>query len=206
MNSSPSSSESRLIRVLPVMKPGCRAFAPSSPVSSATVNSASILPVLSPEVRTASWAAMPIPQSAPSVVSGATIQPSLISYFMGSLLKSWSTPAFFSQTMSEWLCNTIVGTFSFPSDASFTITALPAASVWHSRAWAAANDCSHATIFSSCPDSRGIFVISLKMDRTSSDVILYVLFSDCRRQVICGPAQAFSLCQSHTVGKSCRKP
>ena len=190
IKSSPSSSESRLISTFPVMKPGFRALAPSSPVSSDTVKSASMRPVRRSEVRTASCAAIPIPQSAPKVVSLAIIHPFSISHFMGSLAKSCSTPAFFSHTMSEWLWSTITGTFSLPGEAGFTITTLPAASVLHSSECLAAKSCSQATIFSSCPDSRGTLVMSLNMDRTSSDVI----FHDFVVQFICGKAQASCRC------------
>ena len=87
--SSPSSSESRLMRIFPVMNPGFNAFAPNRPVSSDTVNKASIRPSFrSSLVITASCAAMPMPQSAPRVVSLAISQPSSISYFIGSFEKS----------------------------------------------------------------------------------------------------------------------
>ena len=148
--SSPSSSESRLIRMSPVRNPGLSALAPSNPVSSETVKRASILPC-SKELssRIASCAAIPMPQSAPRVVSLAIIQPSSITYLMGSLEKSCVESAFFSQTISEWLWRITVGLFSYPLEASLMISTLPTLSVLHFRLCDAANSCKYAIICSS---------------------------------------------------------
>ena len=146
---SPSSSLSRFMRLRPLTKPFFRAFAPSRPVSSDTVNRASSLPVDSLPLTRARAQAIPMPSSAPSVVSCETIQPSSMVYGTGSLEKSWLLPAFFSQTISEWHWSTRVGTFSLPLLASLIIRTLPASSVRDSRPWEAANALSHAIICSS---------------------------------------------------------
>ena len=172
MNSSPSSSESRLSRMLPVRKSGFRANAPSSPVSSDVVKRHSILPWGSSlSSSTASWAAMPMPQSAPRVVSLAISQPSSTTVLMGSLEKSCSTPLFFSQTMSEWLWRMTVGAFSRPGVAGMVMRTLPASSVLQSMPRSAANFWRYAMMCSSCPDSRGMVIISRKWERTCAEVM-----------------------------------
>ena len=176
--------------MLPVRKSPLRANAPSSPVSSEVVKRHSILPCGSSlSSRTASWAAIPIPQSAPSVVSLAMSQPFSTTALMGSFEKSCSTPLFFSQTMSEWLCRMTVGEFSLPGVAGMVMSTLPASSVLQSRCRSAANFWSQAIICSSCPDSRGMVSISRKWDSTCSEVMAVdircwiLVFSLCRRRI-----------------------
>ena len=149
MNIWPSSSESRLINVLPVKKPLSIPKAPSIPVSSEIVNTHSILPIGRSLSSKASIAAIPIPSSAPRVVSLAIIQPSSTQYSIGSFRKSWLVPLLFSHTMSWCPWSTSVGTLSFPAEASFTMQTLPILSVLHSRFLSLANCCRYAVIGSS---------------------------------------------------------
>ena len=166
MNSWPSSSESRLMRIFPLKKPFSKPKAPSMPVSSEMVNRHSSLPMGSFPARRARQAATPMPSSAPRVVSLAIIQPSSTTYWMGWVLKSKFTPGFFSQTMSWWACRTSVGTFSLPLAASLVMSTLPVLSVLQERLCLTANCCKYSIIGPSCPDSRGMRVISLKYSNT----------------------------------------
>ena len=174
MNSWPSSSESRLMRILPVKKPFSRPKAPSMPVSSEMVNRHSSLPMGSFPARRARQAAIPMPSSAPKVVFLAIIQPSSISYGMGWVRKSNWKSGFFSQTMSWWAWRTSVGTFSLPLLASLVMSTLPVLSVLQARLCLAANCCKYSIIGPSCPDSRGMRVISLKY---SSTVVAFISIS-----------------------------
>ena len=153
------------------------AKAPSMPVSSEMVKTHSSRPVTRSLSRTARAAAIPMPSSAPRVVSRAIIQPSSITYGMGSREKSCSTPGFFSHTISWWHCSTIVGTCSFPGMASRTITTLPMESVLQNKPRFAAKSCRNAVIGPSWPDSLGIVVISLKISSERVDIIRLLAFS-----------------------------
>ena len=131
MKSSPSSSESRLTRYLPVSMPSPRPKAPVRPVSSSTVKSASIAGcsrVLSS--NTANAAAIPIPQSAPRVVPLALTHSPSMYVSIGSFSKSNSTLEFFSHTMSMCDWRITAGRSSKPGVAALRITTLPVASVW----------------------------------------------------------------------------
>ncbi len=97
----PKSSLSMLSIIFPVSISDSNANAPVSPVSSSTVNKPSICPcfnVLSSSI--ARVVATPIPSSAPSVVPSAVRMSPLSLNLIGSLVKSWSTSLFFSQTIS----------------------------------------------------------------------------------------------------------
>ena len=110
MNNSPSSSESRFRRYLPVSIPSPSPKAPVSPVSSSTVKSASSGPCCAAgSSSTANAAAMPMPQSAPSVVPSAFTHPPSMRVRMASRSKSNTTSERFSQTMSMCDCRITPG-------------------------------------------------------------------------------------------------
>ena len=88
MKSSPSSSESRFIKISPFKNPGFNPNAPVIPVSSSIVKIASIGPCsMSLASRIASDVATPIPLSAPSVVPVAFTHPPSICGLIGSVSK-----------------------------------------------------------------------------------------------------------------------
>ena len=88
---SPSSSESRLIRKSPVIKPAFMPSAPVRPVSSSRVKTHSMGPCsMSSAANSASSMAHPIPSSAPSVVPSAVSHSPSTYVLMGSLSKSIS--------------------------------------------------------------------------------------------------------------------
>ena len=94
--SSPSSSESILIRISPSRIPAFKPKAPVIPVSSSIVNRPSIGPCCrSSDSRTLIAAATPIPLSAPRVVPSAVTQPSSIKGSIGSVSKSNILSLFF---------------------------------------------------------------------------------------------------------------
>ena len=153
---SPSSSESRFSKTVPLIKSGSSANAPVKPVSSSTVIRHSSGPCLiSFEVSTAICAAIPIPQSAPKVVPLAFTQPSTITGSMGSLSKSNSLSLFFSQTISMCVCKITVGLFSRPGAAGFEINTFPALSVFAGRLFFLAKSSRNFLIFSSFFEGRG---------------------------------------------------
>ena len=99
----PSASESMFSRYLLLRSEQSRAVAPSRPISSSTVNTASRggwgMASLS---STAMAMATAMPSSPPRVVPRALIQSPSTTSSRPSLVKSWSTPASATHTMSRW--------------------------------------------------------------------------------------------------------
>ena len=167
MKISPSSSESRLTRYLPVSIPSPSSNAPVRPVSSSTVNSASTGPcsTVSSSI-TASAAAMPIPQSAPSVVPSARTHSPSIRVRMGSLSKSNSTSEFFSQTMSMCDWRITAARSSMPGVAGLRITTLPMASFLYSIWCFLAKSTRKSMILPSFLEGRGTRVMASNCSQT----------------------------------------
>ena len=86
-------------------------------------------------------------------------------------------PFLFSQTISWWPCRTMGGTLSLPGEAALTMMTLPTSSVLYSRFLWAAKLIRKALMSSSCPDSLGIRVISLKISSTLDEFILTPVFN-----------------------------
>ena len=111
----PSSSESRFILIFPRRLDVSMFFAPSIPVSSSVVKTASTGGLLLSESRSASIMATAIPSSAPSVVPTAEIlSPSTarsIPSFSTSLVQSGA----FSQTISRCPARSIGSALSQPT-------------------------------------------------------------------------------------------
>jgi len=167
MKISPSSSESRLTRYLPVSISSPSSKAPVRPVSSSTVKSASTGPCSTEgSIRTASAAAMPIPQSAPSVVPSALTHPPSMRVRIGSRSKSNSTSEFFSQTMSICDWRITVGRFSKPGVAGLRITTLPTASFLYSRLCFRAKSTRNSMILPSFFEGRGTRVMASNCSQT----------------------------------------
>ncbi len=118
--------------------------------------------LMSSDARMASWAATPMPSSAPSVVPLAYTQPSFIKVSMGSFSKSCSLSLFFSHTISIWLCNTTDFRFSMPRVAGFLINTFPTSSCVVSRRCFFPKSSKYSMIFSSFFEGRGMARISLK--------------------------------------------
>ena len=134
--SSPSLSESRLIKVLPFSTPPSRANAPYIPVSSSTVKSASKGGcTTSLSARIAIAVATPIPLSAPRVVPLAVTHSPFSSTYasMGSFSKSNTLSEFFCGTISKCPCRIIPGWLSIPALAGLRIRTLPISSTMVSR-------------------------------------------------------------------------
>ena len=99
----PSASESMFSRYLLLRSEQSRAVAPSRPVSSSTVNTASRGGWgMTPSSSTAMAMATAMPSSPPRVVPRALIQSPSTASSRLSLVKSWSTPASATHTMSRW--------------------------------------------------------------------------------------------------------
>ena len=125
----PSSSESRLMSRRPCTSPPSRRAAPVSPVSSSIVNNSSSGPWgKAVSSITASIAATPTPLSEPRVVPAAVRYSPCICGTMASVAKSNATSAFFSCTMSRWLCKMVMSAPSCPGVAGLRTTRLPTAS------------------------------------------------------------------------------
>ena len=129
----PTDSESMLMSSLLSISISCgfRANAPVSPVSSSTVARISIGPCLtSGSNSNASANDIPIPLSAPKVVSSASIHSPFfwILIGIGSLSKSKPPSRSVSQTMSRCPCNRIGGRDSIPGVAGFFTRILPVSS------------------------------------------------------------------------------
>ena len=113
INSSPSSSESRLIIAGAVSHSGWMAWTPPMPISSSQVkiNSSGGWTISSLNA-TANAIASPIPLSAPSVVSLAQTQSSLMTGLIGSVMKSWLVVSPFCATMSKCAWIATAGRFA----------------------------------------------------------------------------------------------
>ena len=167
MKISPSSSESRLMRYLPVSISSPSSKAPVRPVSSSTVKSASTGPCCTAgSIMTASAAAMPMPQSAPSVVPSALTHPPSMCVRIGSLSKSNSTSEFFSQTMSMWDWRITAGRSSKPGVAGLRITTLPMASFLYSMLCFRAKSTRNSMILPSFFEGRGTRVMASNCSHT----------------------------------------
>ena len=128
---SPSTSESILRSMSPLLKHGLSPLAPSMPTSSSMVKSASRGPCLSvSSARIAREKATPIPLSAPSVVPSAVIQSPSCIVWIGSVSKLCTLSEFFCGTMSRCPCSVATGRSSSPGVAGLRINTLPTSSTW----------------------------------------------------------------------------
>ncbi len=125
----PSGPQSRLIRRRERMRPNSRLWAPIRPTSSEAVNTHSSggCTRLS-SVSTAIIQATATPLSAPRVVPLARRMLPSTTSSMGSLVKSWSMPWFFSHTMSVWPCSSRGGRSSQPLEPGFVMYTFSASS------------------------------------------------------------------------------
>ena len=123
--STPSSSLSRLMSVEPVRSVPSRAFAPSSPTSSATVISSSSGPCSSDSSSTSAIiAAIATPSSAPRVVPSAVSQSSSRTTTILPSAGSFGLAESRSQTMSRWPWRMRTGADSRPGVAGTRMTRL----------------------------------------------------------------------------------
>ena len=136
----PSSSESILISFFPLSTDKSIFSAPPIPISSSTVNTASIggcgISLLS---KIASAIATAIPSSPPSVVSFAFTYPSSTYSSSGSFLKSWFDSGRFSHTIS--ICPWIMtgSLFSYPTVPGLEMIMLFVSSCMHASPLSFAN-------------------------------------------------------------------
>ena len=155
------------MRYLPESIPSPSSKAPVRPVSSSTVKSASRGPCSTAgSISAASAAAMPMPQSAPSVVPSALTHPSSMRVRMASCSKSNSTSEFFSQTMSMCDWRMTAGRFSKPGVAGLRMTTLPVASLRYSMPWRSANATRKSMIRPSFFEGRGTCVMASNCSQT----------------------------------------
>ena len=139
--------------------PASRPLAPSMPVSSVAVKSASMGPCsTSVEARMAMVAATPMPLSAPRVVPLAFTQSPSTMVSMGSFSKSWALSLFFCGTMSRWPCRITPLRFSIPGVAGFRMMIFPASSRMVSKPRPLPNCSTWSRIISSWLEGRGICV------------------------------------------------
>ena len=157
INSSPSSSESRFIRILDSKKPLSSPLAPFNPVSSSMVKRHSRGPCLSSGSARGYPAAMPL--SAPSVVSCFYPLP-IHKYFDRICLKIMKAVAVLFANHVEMALKT----YWLPvfMAAGLRISTLPVGSFSKLSLWFLANSVTYAIIFSSCLEGLGILVISSK--------------------------------------------
>ena len=166
--SSPSVSESRLTSISPSSIPPFRPRAPSMPVSSVAVISASNGPcTTSSDSITAKIAATPIPLSAPSVVPSALTHSPSTRTSMGSFVKSNRLSPFFCGTMSMCACRMIPLRDSMPGVAGLRRITFPASSTVQAMPCVRASATRYARIASSCRDGRGTRAISANFSHTS---------------------------------------
>ena len=159
----PSSSLSRLTRMRPVTSDPSKAFAPSSPTSSATVIRSSSGPCGSDaSSASAIIAAIATPSSAPSVVPSALSQSPSRTRTIRPSAGSFGLDGSRSQTMSRWPWSATTGAVSRPGVAGTRSTRFRPLSWWSSKSCSAAQARTCSITGSSARDGRGMRVRASK--------------------------------------------